>query len=112
MLLSEAANAWWRTAQLAPVAASEAGATGGAPWKELIVKATRISAGVHLKRQKRAARIVISDIFSNDPSKMIFAEDDQWSRHSRRRLPLSLLEYRCPRLKNETYLSFSGHLQS
>ena len=31
---------------------------------------------VHLKRQMRAARIVISDVVSNDPSKMIFAEDD------------------------------------
>jgi hypothetical protein len=33
MALSEAANAWWGTVQMLPIAAHEAAATGGTPWR-------------------------------------------------------------------------------
>ena len=48
MALSEAANAWWGTTQMLPIAAGHAGATGGAAWHELIVKLTHIAAGLSL----------------------------------------------------------------
>ena len=48
MALSEAANAWWGTVQMLPLAAHEAGATGGTPWQEAIIKLTHISAGLAL----------------------------------------------------------------
>jgi hydroxylaminobenzene mutase len=48
MALSEAANAWWGTTQMLPLAASQAGASGGAPWQELVVKLTHIAAGLGL----------------------------------------------------------------
>ena len=48
MAMSEVANAWWGTMQTLPIAASQAGATGGEPWQELIVKLTHISAGLGL----------------------------------------------------------------
>jgi (hydroxyamino)benzene mutase len=48
MVLSEVANAWWGTTQMLPIAARQAGATGGAPWQELVVKLTHISAGLVL----------------------------------------------------------------
>jgi (hydroxyamino)benzene mutase len=48
MALSEAANAWWGTTQMLPIAASQAGATGGATWHELVVKLTHIAAGLGL----------------------------------------------------------------
>jgi (hydroxyamino)benzene mutase len=48
MALSEAANAWWGTTQMLPIAASQAGATGGAAWHELVVKVTHIAAGLSL----------------------------------------------------------------
>ncbi len=48
MALSEAANAWWGTTQMLPIAASQAGAMGGAAWHELVVKLTHISAGLVL----------------------------------------------------------------
>ena len=48
MLLSEMANAWWGTNQILPIAASQAGATGGEPWQELIVKLAHIAAGLGL----------------------------------------------------------------
>jgi hydroxylaminobenzene mutase len=38
MALSEVANAWWGANQMLPVAAGQAGATGAAPWQELVVK--------------------------------------------------------------------------
>jgi hydroxylaminobenzene mutase len=38
IVLSEVANSWWGTSQLLPIAAKQAGATGAAPWQELIVK--------------------------------------------------------------------------
>src|SRR5262249_6340217 len=40
MAVSEAANAWWGTIQMLPIAASQAGATGGEPWQELVMKLT------------------------------------------------------------------------
>lgn len=48
MALSEAANAWWGTTQMLPIAAGQAGAAGGASWHELIVKVTHIAAGLGL----------------------------------------------------------------
>jgi hydroxylaminobenzene mutase len=48
MALSEAANAWWGTTQMLPIAASQAGATGGAAWHESVVKLTHIVAGLGL----------------------------------------------------------------
>lgn len=48
MALSEIANAWWGTTQMLPIAASQAGATGGEPWQELMVTTTHIGAGVGL----------------------------------------------------------------
>ena len=48
MALSEAANGWWGTTQMLPIAASQAGATGGAPWQELIVKLTHVPAALGL----------------------------------------------------------------
>jgi hydroxylaminobenzene mutase len=48
MNLSEVANAWWGTNQILPITAAQAGATGGAPWQELIVKLSHIVAGLTL----------------------------------------------------------------
>lgn len=48
MALSEAANGWWGTTQMLPIAAGQAGAAGGASWQELAVKLTHIAAGVGL----------------------------------------------------------------
>lgn len=48
MALSEVANSWWGTAGILPIAAAQAGATGGAPWQELIVTLAHIAAGLAL----------------------------------------------------------------
>jgi len=48
MALSEVANAWWGTIQMLPLAAAQAGATGGAPWQEMVVKLAHIGAGLGL----------------------------------------------------------------
>ena len=48
MAISEVANSWWGTTQMLPIAASQAGATGGEPWQELVVKLTHIGAGFGL----------------------------------------------------------------
>ena len=48
MGLSEVANAWWGTTQMLPIAARQAGATGGQAWQELIVNVSHISAGLGL----------------------------------------------------------------
>jgi hydroxylaminobenzene mutase len=48
MALSEAANAWWGTNQMLPIAASQAEALGGKAWQELVVKASHIAAGLGL----------------------------------------------------------------
>jgi len=48
MALSEVANSWWGTNQLLPIAAGQAGATGGAAWQETVIKMTHISSGLAL----------------------------------------------------------------
>ena len=48
MAMSEVANSWWGTTQMLPIAASQAGASGGEPWQELVVKLTHITAGMGL----------------------------------------------------------------
>lgn len=48
MVLSEVANSWWGTSQMLPIAAKQAGATGAAPWEELIVKLCHIPAALGL----------------------------------------------------------------
>ena len=48
MGLSEIANAWWGTTQMLPIAAGQAGAQGGLPWQEMVVKLTHIAAGLGL----------------------------------------------------------------
>lgn len=48
MAFSEVANAWWGTKRTLPIAASQAGVSGGEPWQELIVTLTHLSAGIGL----------------------------------------------------------------
>ena len=48
MALSEAANAWWGTTGMLPIAAGQAGAAGGGAWQELVVKLTHMAAGLGL----------------------------------------------------------------
>jgi hydroxylaminobenzene mutase len=48
MILSQVANAWWGTNEMLPIAAEQAGATGGQPWQELVVKLAHIAAGLGL----------------------------------------------------------------
>ncbi|GMW02551.1 MAG: hypothetical protein AMXMBFR84_36870 [Candidatus Hydrogenedentota bacterium] len=48
MALSEVANAWWGTRQVLPIAAEQAGASGGATWQELIVTACHIPGSIGL----------------------------------------------------------------
>jgi len=48
MALSEFANAWWGTLQPLSIAARQAGATGGEPWQEFLLKLTHIGAGLGL----------------------------------------------------------------
>ncbi|MCA3010221.1 MAG: hypothetical protein INH34_17745 [Phycisphaerales bacterium] len=48
MALSEVANSWWGTSKMLPLAAREAGATGGEPWQELVVAVAHVVAGVLL----------------------------------------------------------------
>ena len=48
MALSEVANAWWGTNRVLPIVAREGGATGGAPWQELIVTIAHIGAALAL----------------------------------------------------------------
>jgi hydroxylaminobenzene mutase len=48
MALSEAANAWWGASQMLPIAAKQAGASGAAPWQELVVKLCHIPAALGL----------------------------------------------------------------
>jgi (hydroxyamino)benzene mutase len=48
MALSEIANAWWGTNQILPIAAKQAGAAGAAPWQELVVKLSHMSAALGL----------------------------------------------------------------
>lgn len=46
MMISEVANSWWGTTQILPIAAHQAGATGGTPAQELFVKLAHIIAGL------------------------------------------------------------------
>ena len=48
MLISQAANASWGTNQVLPIAAEQAGATGGEPWQEQVVKLAHVAAGIGL----------------------------------------------------------------
>jgi hydroxylaminobenzene mutase len=48
LILSEVANAWWGTTQILPIAAHQAGASGAAPWQELIVTLAHIVGGLVL----------------------------------------------------------------
>ena len=48
MMISEVANAWWGTTQILPIAAQQAGATGGTSAQELFVKLAHIVAGLAL----------------------------------------------------------------
>ncbi len=48
MVLSEVANAWWGTTKMLPIAAGQAGATGGQPWQETVVQLTHAVAGLSL----------------------------------------------------------------
>lgn len=48
LVLSEVASAWWGTNQILPLAAKQAGAAGGEPWQELILKLTHIIGGLGL----------------------------------------------------------------
>jgi hydroxylaminobenzene mutase len=48
VVLSEVANAWWGTNQILPIAAQQAGASGGLAWQELILKLTHIIGGLAL----------------------------------------------------------------
>lgn len=48
MALSEVANSWWGTNQILPIAARQAGATGGAAWQETVIKMTHISSALAL----------------------------------------------------------------
>ena len=48
MALSEAANAWWGTTKMLPIAASQAASNGGAPWQESVVQLTHLAAALGL----------------------------------------------------------------
>jgi (hydroxyamino)benzene mutase len=48
MALSEAANAWWGTTQMLPIAGHQAGAVGATAWQEGLIKVTHIGAGLVL----------------------------------------------------------------
>lgn len=48
MALSEAVNAWWGTTQMLSISATQAGATGGEPWQELVLKLTHMAAALAL----------------------------------------------------------------
>ncbi len=48
MAMSEVANSWWGTTKTLSIAASQAGATGGEPWQELVVTLTHMAAGLGL----------------------------------------------------------------
>ena len=48
MLISAVGNAWWGTNQTLPIAASQAGATGGEAWQEAFVTVTHVVGGLSL----------------------------------------------------------------
>lgn len=42
LTLSEVANSWWGAYQVLPIAAAQAGATGGEPWQDMLMKMTHV----------------------------------------------------------------------
>jgi hydroxylaminobenzene mutase len=48
VMLSEMANGWWGTAKTLPIAAAQAGATGGTPWQESLVAAAHVGGALVL----------------------------------------------------------------
>ena len=48
MAFSEVANSWWGTKQMLPIAAGQAGASGGEAWQELVVTLSHLGAGLGL----------------------------------------------------------------
>jgi (hydroxyamino)benzene mutase len=46
MVLSEVANAWWGTARMLPIAATQAGAGGGQAWQEITVMTAHVVAAL------------------------------------------------------------------
>ena len=48
MAISEVANSWWGTSRTLPIAASQAGVSGGTPWQELVVTLAHMAAGLGL----------------------------------------------------------------
>lgn len=48
MMASEVANSWWGTKGILPIAAAQAGATGGAPWQETFVTLAHVVPGLTL----------------------------------------------------------------
>lgn len=46
MFLSQVANAWWGTKEILPIAAQQAGATGGRGWQETILTLTHVVGGL------------------------------------------------------------------
>lgn len=48
MGFSQVANAWWGTKDILPIAAQQAGATGGAAWQEGLVTAAHVASGLGL----------------------------------------------------------------
>jgi len=46
MFLSQVANAWWGTKDILPIAAQQAGATGGAGWQETILTLAHVVGGL------------------------------------------------------------------
>jgi hydroxylaminobenzene mutase len=48
MAMSEAANAWWGTKGMLPIAAAQAGVSGGSAWQEQVVALTHLAAGAGL----------------------------------------------------------------
>ena len=66
MALSEVANVWWGTVQTLPIAASQAGVTGGEAWQELVVKLAHVGAGLGLIV---AWSLLLIDFLRNTPGK-------------------------------------------
>ncbi|MGE3315531.1 MAG: hypothetical protein AB7O26_10485 [Planctomycetaceae bacterium] len=42
LTLSEVANSWWGASKVLPIAAAQAGATGGEPWQDALMKVTHV----------------------------------------------------------------------
>lgn len=68
MLFTETANAWWGTNQVLPIAAQQAGATGAAPWQEIIVKLGHIPVSLVLILSIALLIVGIARHRNSDPS--------------------------------------------